>query len=164
MSVCIGEPSQIGLVTWHKTLRNHWRILQEISSFSFQNWLLQRLGSLKTDWPKPGQPAESSIVITATWHQTSHQGEAVPDIALCHTDMIMILISKFLFFHLRLTVDTLIMYLKSFQSILMSKINKYGPLKSLEKWHWSYMQPAFKRKLPVSTQQFLLRLTVDNLI
>ena len=48
-SVYVREPSQIGLLTWYKTLRHHWRILKEISSFSFQNWLLQRLGSAQ-DW------------------------------------------------------------------------------------------------------------------
>ena len=65
--------------------------------------------------------AKKLIIITAPWHQTSHKGQAVPAIALGHTDMIMIIISKLLFFYLRLTVDNLMMYLKSFQSILMRK-------------------------------------------
>ena len=39
VSVCVRELSQIRLVTWYKTLRHHWRIQQEIFSFSFQNWL-----------------------------------------------------------------------------------------------------------------------------
>ena len=63
----------------------------------------------------------SGNVITDTWHQTSHQGEAVLAIALGYADMIMMLISKFLFFHLKLTVNNLIIHLKSFQSILMWK-------------------------------------------
>ena len=133
------------------------------SSFLFKTDSWKDSAPLKTDWPKPGQPAESRIVITATWHQTSHRGEAVPAITLGHTDMIMILISKFLFFHLRLTVDNIIMYLIISEHSDV-KINKCGPLKSLEKWHLSCIQPPVKRKLPVSTQQFLLRLIVDNLI
>ena len=43
--------------------------------------------------------------------------------------MIMILISKLIFFHLRLTVDNLIMHLK-FSEHSDMKINKYAPLKS----------------------------------
>ena len=145
VSVCLRESPQIDL---HDMAQDIEKSLKDTAR-DFQCFF-SKLDSckdsdpLKTDWPKPGKLVEISIVITATWHQTSHQGEAVPAIALGHTDM---MISKLLFFPPQ--TDSTSNHFRAFwcenKQIRPSKIS-YISFKSLEKMTSEVYPACFSKK------------------